>query len=95
MRAYYYFIFSIVDKENERKNRSIIKYLVSSIALSSVLEYVQSIIPNRAFNIIDLVLNYAGIIFGTLFSQFIFAKIWFRKKLLLQKTQDYNKIEAL
>ncbi|MFC2151190.1 VanZ family protein [Bacteroidota bacterium] len=46
------------------KSKYIVYFLISSLVLSGISEYLQTYIPGRTFNPIDFYSNSAGIIFG-------------------------------
>lgn len=59
-------------------------FLAGGLIFSWLTEYIQILIPSRAFNPYDMISNMTGIISGTLITYFFIARIlfrnWIRKK---------------
>jgi len=68
-----YFILSIffilwrLDKRSIFKLKTFLLYIVMGLSIAFLDEFHQILIPGRAFNIIDFMLNGSGLIIGALF----------------------------
>ena len=60
-------------------NSMFLLYLVFSLLFAVSMEFIQIFVPNRTFNVMDMLYNAAGIILG------LFISFLFRKKFLLWK----------
>ncbi|MBN1185601.1 MAG: VanZ family protein [Bacteroidales bacterium] len=53
------------------RNHSRLKFIIATMVLATVTEFVQIFVPARAFNILDWVANVSGIVIGLIVISFV------------------------
>jgi VanZ family protein len=79
-----YFLLAILaglwrsDKNLSLSRSTIIMIITAGLVLSFILEYIQLFVPGRAYNLMDVFINAAGLLAGTLTVRFLILQFLHR-----------------
>jgi VanZ family protein len=76
------------DRHFEIKSMELAILTAAAISFSILLEYIQLLIPGRAFNVVDMFYNVLGVICGVGFTYFYLVRHFLRKRDLARKDQE-------
>jgi len=68
------------DRNFEIKGIELAILIAAAISFSILMEYFQLLIPGRAFNVVDMVYNTIGVIFGVGITYFYILKHFLKKR---------------
>ena len=71
-----FFIFGAVAMSISNRSNIFDRYVISALIIGSFIEFIHLFLPYRSFEIIDLLFNITGCIFGLFSLYYLRKKIW-------------------